>query len=301
MYKKLFSIFIILIAFNLSSSISYAESNDEIDEEIEMEASEYLDSLNPDETGTPMPNIGISEEKHIVEIVEGAGRIPYNRVAFRVAPSLKAKVIRYSTGSEKVILIGESGDWYKVIMYNNEEAYILKKFVMVKKIYRDEAVTKNLMDKTVTIVLNDLLEKFDKIVENSSYTKKNEIRPIFELVDARSAKKHVTFTFNYSSADIKGRPIPSYIPNDLYKHMQTLLDLILGRAILSEDEIYEIVIKIPNFDETGRVLNYNKEYAKLILKKKDISKDMIRKSNGKIINYAECTMDVKELFKNFPK
>ena len=73
-----------------------------------------------------MPNIGISEEKQIVEVVEGVGHIPYNRVPFCAAPSLKSRILRYSSGAEKVILIGETDDWYRVIMYNNEEAYIQK-------------------------------------------------------------------------------------------------------------------------------------------------------------------------------
>ena len=296
---KIYSILFVFFVIFYGTSVLAVEH--EVDEESEMETSGYLDSLSPDETGAPMPNIGISEEKHLVETVEGVGRIPYNRVAFREGPSLKSKIIRYSTGSEKVILIGEKDDWYKVIMYNNEEAYILKRFVRVKKIYRDESVTKNYMDKTVSIVLNDLLEKFDKTVEQSSYTKKNEIRPIFTLVDARSVKKHVTFTFNYSSAKIDGEPIPSYASNTLYKHMQTLVDLILGRAILSEDETYEIIIKIPTFDDTGKVLHYNKEYAKILLKKSNVTTELIRKNNGHILDYVECTMNVRDLFKNFPK
>ena len=107
---------------------------------------------NPDEAGAGMPNIGISEEKQIVEVVEGVGHIPYNRVPFCAAPSLKSRILRYSSGAEKVILIGETDDWYRVIMYNNEEAYIQKKYVRTTKLFMDETVAKNQMNKTISIV-----------------------------------------------------------------------------------------------------------------------------------------------------
>ena len=146
---------------------------------------------NPDEAGAGMPNIGISEEKQIVEVVEGVGHIPYNRVPFCAAPSLKSRILRYSSGAEKVILIGETDDWYRVIMYNNEEAYIQKKYVRTTKLFMDETVAKNQMNKTISIELEDLLNKFDDTLENSSYAKKYQIRPIFELVDAKNIKNNV--------------------------------------------------------------------------------------------------------------
>ena len=64
--------------------------------------------------------------------------------------------------------------------------------------------------------LEDLLEKFDATLENSSYAKKYQVRPIFELVDARNVKNKVTLIFHYACADLKGKPIPSYKDNDLY-------------------------------------------------------------------------------------
>ncbi len=197
---------------------------------------------NPDEAGAGMPNIGISEEKQIVEVVEGVGHIPYNRVPFCAAPSLKSRILRYSSGAEKVILIGETDDWYRVIMYNNEEAYIQKKYVRTTKLFMDETVAKNQMNKTISIELEDLLNKFDDTLENSSYAKKYQIRPIFELVDAKNIKNNVTLVFHYACADLQGRPIPSYNDNDLYAYMQQLLDLILGRLVLTNAESLNIVM-----------------------------------------------------------
>lgn len=256
---------------------------------------------NPDEAGAAMPNIGISEEKQIVEVVEGVGHIPYNRMPFRAGPSLKSKVLRYSSGAEKVILIGETDDWYKVIMYNNEEAYIQKKYVRTTKLFMDETVAKNHMNKTVSIELEDLLEKFDATLENSSYAKKYQVRPIFELVDARNVKNKVTLIFHYACADLKGKPIPSYKDNDLYTYMQQLVDLILGRLVLTNAESFNIIIKVPTYDESGNVVDFEKEYANIILMPDKVDIEKIRRENVSILSLAECNIPVKDLFKVFPK
>lgn len=256
---------------------------------------------NPDEAGAAMPNIGISEEKQIVEVVEGVGHIPYNRMPFRAGPSLKSKVLRYSSGAEKVILIGETDDWYKVIMYNNDEAYIQKKYVRTTKLFMDETVAKNHMNKTVSIELEDLLQKFDAVLENSSYAKKYQVRPIFKLIDARNIKNKVTLIFHYACADIQGKPIPSYNDNDLYIYMQQLVDLILGRLILTNAESFNIIIKVPTYDDTGNVVDFEKEYANILLTPDKVDIEKIRKESVSILSLAECNIPVKELFKIFPK
>ena len=256
---------------------------------------------NPDEAGAGMPNIGISDEKQIVKVVEGVGHIPYNRVPFCAAPSLKSRILRYSSGAEKVILIGETDDWYRVIMYNNEEAYIQKKYVRTTKLFMDETVARNQMNKTISIELEDLLNKFDDTLENSSYAKKYQIRPIFELVDAKNIKNNVTLVFHYACADLQGRPIPSYNDNDLYAYMQQLLDLILGRLVLTNAESLNIVIKIPTYDEIGNVVDFEKEYANIVLTPNKVNIEKIRKENVSLLSLAECNILVKDLFKVFPK
>ena len=256
---------------------------------------------NPDEAGTAMPNIGISAEKQIVEVVEGAGHIPYNKIPFRAGPSLKSKVLRYSSGAEKVILIGETGDWYKVIMYNNVEAYIQKIYVRTTKLFMDETVAKNQMNKTVSIELEDLLHKFDTTLENSSYAKKYQVRPIFELIDARNVKNRVTLIFHYACADLQGKPIPSYNDNDLYTYMQQLVDLILGRLVLTSAESFNIIIKVPTYDESGNVVDFEKEYANILLTPDKVDIEKIRRENVSILSLAECNIPVKDLFKVFPK
>ena len=256
---------------------------------------------NPDEAGAAMPSIGISEEKVIVEVVEGVGHIPYNKTAFRDKPSLKGKVLRYSSGAEKVILIGETQDWYKVIMYNNKEAYIQKKYVRTTKLFMDETVARNQMNKTLSIELDDLLAKFEDTLSNSNYTKKNQIRPMFKLVDAKKIKNIVTLTFFYSCADTLGHPIPSYNDNDLSAYMQQLLELVLGRLILSPAEEFKIVIKVPTYDDKGNVVDYSKEYAVISLNPANVNMEEVRSKNISILSLAQSTIPINDLFKTYPR
>lgn len=299
MYKIVFTL-IITVCFS-----SYIYAQDRVNNHTDSAGSEQFitneEVDNPDEAGAAMPNIGISEEKQIVEVVEGVGHIPYNRMPFRAEPSLKSKVLRYSSGAEKVILIGETGDWYKVIMYNNEEAYIQKKYVRTTKLFMDETVAKNRMNKTVSIELEDLLQKFDETLENSNYAKKYQVRPIFELVDARNVKNKVTLIFHYACADLQGKPIPSYNDNDLYTYMQQFVDLILGRLILTNAESFNIIIQVPSYDESGNVIDFKKEYANILLTHDKVDIEKIHKENISILSLAECNIPVKDLFKVFPK
>ena len=200
-----------------------------------------------------------------------------------------------------VILIGETKDWYKVIMYNNKEAYIQKKYVRTTKLFMDETVARNQMNKTLSIELDDLLAKFEDTLSNSNYTKKNQIRPMFKLVDAKKIKNIVTLTFFYSCADTLGHPIPSYNDNDLSAYMQQLLELVLGRLILSPAEEFKIVIKVPTYDDKGNVVDDSKEYAVISLNPANVNMEEVRSKNISILSLAQSTIPINDLFKTYPR
>lgn len=297
MYRILF----LLLTLFFAVENSMAQSAEDIVAPKHSDFAGMDEAENPDEAGAAMPSIGISEEKVIVEVVEGVGHIPYNKTAFRDKPSLTGKVLRYSSGAEKVILIGETQDWYKVIMYNNQEAYIQKKYVRTTKLFMDETVARNQMNKTLSIELDDLLAKFEDTLSNSNYTKKNQIRPMFKLVDAKNTKNIVTLTFFYSCADTVGHPIPSYNNNDLSAYMQQLLELILGRLILSPAEEFKIVIKVPTYDDKGDVVDYSKEYAVISLNPANVNMEEVRSKNISILSLAQSTIPINDLFKTYPR
>ena len=93
MYRILF----LLLTLFFAVENSMAQSAEDIVAPKHSDFAGMDEAENPDEAGAAMPSIGISEEKVIVEVVEGVGHIPYNKTAFRDKPSLKGKVLRYSS------------------------------------------------------------------------------------------------------------------------------------------------------------------------------------------------------------
>ncbi len=83
--------------------------------------------------------------------------------------------------------------------------------------------------------------------------------------------------------------------------MQQFVDLILGRLVLTSAESFNIIIKIPAYDESGNVIDFEKEYANILLMRDKVDIEKIRKENVSILNLAKCNIPVEDLFKVFPK
>ena len=89
--------------------------------------------------------------------------------------------------------------------------------------------------------------------------------------------------------------------NDLYNYMQQFVDLILGRLILTSADQFRIIIKTPTYDNKGNVLNYNNEYAVIKLNPANVNMEEVRSNNLSLLNLAESSIPVADLFKTYPK
>ena len=58
---------------------------------------------------------------------------------------------------------------------------------------------------------------------------------------------------------------------------------------------------MPTYDDTGNVVDFEKEYANILLTPDKVDIEKIRKESVSILSLAECNIPVKELFKIFPK
>lgn len=259
------------------------------------------DEINdPDEAGTSVPNVGILEAEPIIEIVEGVGAINTSNVAFRAAPDIESALIRYGGQGERVLLIGESGDWFKVIMYNNAKAYINKKYVSTNKIARDEQTTSNDMDKPTSIMISDIIERFNYSLKHSPFAQKFKIIPYLTIIDERQIKNKMALTFLYSCIDLDGKMIPSYKENVLKNEMKALLEILFFKLLLSGAESYELTIKTPTFGEKGEIKNTSKIYAIINLESADVDMQTIRLSPALIWQYAKLSVPVEKLFEKYP-
>lgn len=259
------------------------------------------DDINdPDEAGTAMPNVGIIEAESIIELIEGVGTVLFSNVAFRAAPGIEGELIRYAAQGERVLLIGESGEWLKVQMYTNAEAYINKKYVRTNKIARDERTTFNNMNKHTSIIIGDIISRFNETLTNSSFAKKYKIIPYLSVVDERKVKDKMTITFVYSCVDLDNKMIPSYNENLLRQEMLGLLQVIFSKLLLTDTESYELIIKVPVFSENGEVKDLSKIYATISLDAKDVDMKVFKEDESKIWLYAKPSIPIKELFERYP-
>ena len=79
----------------------------------------------------------------------------------------------------------------------------------------------------------------------------------------------------------------------------------LGGAVTMKACIYaesfNIIIKVPTYDDSGNVVDFEKEYANIILMPDKVDIEKRRRENVSILSLAECNIPVKDLFKVFPK
>lgn len=255
---------------------------------------------DPDEAGTSMPNVGILDADPLIEIIEGVGSVLFANVAFRTSPNVDGTLIRYAAQGERVLLIGEKDDWLKVRMYNNAEAFISKKYVRMNKVARDERTTGNDMDKKMSFIIADILDRFNFTVKNSAFAQKYKIIPYLNVLDERRVKGKMMLTFVYSCVDLDNKMIPSYNGNQLQNEMRSLLEVMFSKLLLTGSESYELVIKVPVFGESGEVKDVSKIYATIELDSKDVDMQVIRKDETKIWTYTRSSVPVNKLFDRYP-
>lgn len=252
-------------------------------------------------------NIAVLSKKQNTNYIEGVGYIPFSNVAIRKEPNIHSAVIKYSYVAEKVVLLGEVNDeWYKVEVGNGRTGYILKRYIKTNKIFNNEAYTANNLNKKSYIEIEAIINRFNRAMQNSAYAKKYQNHPMLILknIERRVDRVHsidsVNLTLLFMCTDEKNNPIPTYKKNDFKNEMQTLLELLYSKLIITELDAYNIIINVPTFDNVGNV-NGEKEYAVLSLSSQDVDMTKVKKSNNHFLSKASSSIKKEDIFKNFPK
>ena len=234
------------------------------------------------------------------EVAEGSGTVLHSGVSVRVKPDIKSKVIRTANKSEKVLILGESGSWLKVRLGNGKEGYISRQYVRTERTFRDETSTSNSMDKKASFEIQDIINRFNETLKTSPYAAKYQVIPNLALSDARKSKGVMTLTFIYSSVDINGKMLPSYKRNDLQAQMKGLLELIFAKLVLTDTDIFKIIINIPRFSDEGEVLSTDKPYAEIVIDNSNVDLQNIKDNVSDIWRYGKMSIPSEELFADFP-
>ncbi len=303
---KIKIIITLLLAISITDLYSQVELDTDTGVSIDVDNSsdnetQVEEIIDPDAAGTSMDSNNILEDVPIDDIIEAVGVIKVSGVNFRDEPNERSRVVRKSLQGERVIILGETKDWFLVRMYNNHDAYIFKKYVKTDRIYTNERGTDKSVNKKVFIEIDDLVDEFNLIVRKSKYAKTNRIIPYLEILDAKRAKEKIIITFLYSANNVDGKIIPSLKSNGIQDETLYFLEHIIAKLMLSGVGEIEVIIKTPTFNSTGvyirgRMINYSNLYI-------DVTKvDLrdIKKDERFLWKYIKSDHSKSNLFKNYP-
>ena len=303
---KINIIIFLLLAVPITDIYSQVELDTDAGIDIDIDNSsdnktEVEEIINPDEAGTSMDSNNILADVPIDDIIEAVGVIKVSGVNFRDEPNERSRVVRKSLQGERVIILGETKDWFLVRMYNNHDAYIFKKYVKTDRIYMNERGTDKSINKKVFIEIDDLVDKFNIVVRKSKYAKANRIIPYLEILDAKKAKEKIIITFLYSANNLDGKIIPSLRSNGIQDETIYFLEHIIAKLMLSDVSEIEVIIKTPMFNSTGVFMRGRmKTYSNLYINVSKVDLRDIKKDERFLWKYIKSTHSKTDLFRSYP-
>ncbi len=274
------------------------DNSSDNDNETETEVEEIID---PDAAGTSMDSNNILADVPIDDIIEAVGVIKVSGVNFRDEPNERSRVVRKSLQGERVIILGETKDWFLVRMYNNRDAYIFKKYVKTDRIYTNERGTEKTVNKKVFIEIDDLVDEFNVVVRKSKYAKTNRIIPYLEILDSKKVKEKIIITFLYSANNLDGKIVPSLKSNGIQDETIYFLEHLIGKLMLSDVSEIEVIIKTPIFNKTGVFMRGRMTtYSTLYIDVTKVDLRDIKKDDRFLWKYIKSTHSKTDLFKSYP-
>jgi hypothetical protein len=244
----------------------------------------------------PMHDVLFDDTPVTEEIVEGVGSIIYAAAPVRSSPNRTSNVVRFALPGEKMIITTDNGEWFGVRMYNGRQGFIERRYLRTVKVFYDESVTINHMNKRLSIELNRILKRFQNTMSESVYLEKYHIVPQLTLSHSSMASGVITITLEYSAVNTNGNIIPSRQVNELGNELQKFIELLFMKMLTVKAKSYVIIIKRPQFSSNGRVLDMNGEYAEY----DDAIIDRIRSQNRNILGLVKSTIPVNDLFRTYP-
>ncbi|MDR2885055.1 MAG: SH3 domain-containing protein [Deferribacteraceae bacterium] len=240
----------------------------------------------------------LSDSPPLDHIIEGVGTVVYSTVPIHSAATKTSRIIRFAVPGEKMIVTANNEDWYSIRMYNGREGFIERRNLKTVKVFYDESVTTNYMNKRLNVELHEIVKRFNRLMNESIFLEKFQLIPRILISNSSTRRGTITITLEYSAVDSSGNIIPSRQANVLNNELQKLVELIFMKMLPTKVQNYVIIIKKPLFSDDGHVINVSGEYATLTLKAEDATIAKIKESP--LLTLTESTMPVDELFREYP-
>jgi hypothetical protein len=233
-------------------------------------------------------------------VIEGVGTVAYSSAVIYASADKNSKVLRYAIPGEKVIITASNAQWYCVRMYNGREGFIERRNLKTVKVFYDESVSANYMDKRISIELRDLVAKFNKVLSDSIYADKFQIIPRLTIISSAKNQNKITLTLEYCAVDRYGSVIPSRQENILQKELQNFVELLFMKMLSANASEYSIILRKPVFNNKGDVQNIQGAYAEISLAHNRIDIEKIRENKATVLSIARSSIPKDKLFSDFP-
>ena len=286
-------IFGVLLAFILAIQSVYAQID--IDDMLIEDNGDYEIILR-----VPMNEVVFDATPFVGDFIEGVARVAYATVPVHTYPNRTSQIVRLALPGEMVMITSNNGEWFGVRMFNGRLGFVERHRLRTVRIFFDESITTNHMNKRLNIELHDIIQRFNRVMSESIYLEKFHIVPRFTMSNSSMFGGTIAITLEYSAVDINGNIIPSRQVNDLRGELQNFIELIFMKMLTVRARSYVINIKQPQFSSNGRVLNMNGEYATLTLVYDDTITDRMRSPNRNILGLVTSTMPINDLFRMYP-
>ncbi len=264
-------------------------------------------SSDPEEQTIILPfGAKFEEGPPIDDVIEAVGRVTYATVPVYTKADKASRILRYATPDERVIIIAANDLWYFVRMYNGKEGFIERRNLKTVRVFYDETVTTNRMDRRLSVELKDLVDKLNLTFVGSVYAEKYQIIPRLTLISAArnytrdKSGDTVVLTLEYCAVDKYGSIIPSRENNMLYEELQNFIELLFMKMLPVRATNYTVIIRKPVFGAGGRVLNTQGAYAEITLKHDDVDIKKIRDNSVTMLSLVKSSIPRDKLFLDFP-
>lgn len=240
-------------------------------------------------------SIGIGGREGVLEVM---GHISREGVLAREKPDTNSKVLARLPKGSKIVVLAESGDWYKVRLYNRNPAFVRSELVEFRYELRDEHITKSDIEKKIMVDVKNMAFQFNQMVKESVFSRKYNIVPSLKILDG--SKKDGTAVVNvlYCAVDTTGKIVPSMKENPLSETMIKFVEIVLMKMLLYDADTYKIVFRIPVF-KNGKIVEYQ-DKAEYTVERTETDLYELRSGGGKIWDYVVASEPADEFFKTFP-
>ena len=231
-------------------------------------------------------------------LVETVGKISKNSVSVYSNPDELSKKLYTLRKDNKVVVLGEVDEkWLKVKFSTTKIGYIKKDSIDFISTLKKEVIRGNYYLTKLNLDINALVERFNINFTESAYFQQEGVVPQLRFLNLKYKNGILEADILYTSAGKMDGDSTQEVLNPFYSETLSLIEVIFFKMFLMEEKIYRINILINKYDKDKKsVVNYcSFEY------KQNIELfDYIKSGSGRIFEYVTTSMDIKEVFRNYP-